>query len=328
MAGQIPPSARLNKWAEPEWTTAENAVILGAMNKLSAMETFVRIVDKGSLTGAAAALDTSLPSVVRTLAALERDLGVRLLNRTTRRIHLTDEGAQYLERCRAILSAVQDAEAAFSAGRAQPQGRLVITAPVLFGRRYIAPIVSDFLGRHAKVTAELLLVDRMTNLVEEGIDVAVRIGRLRDSSLVAIPVGTVRRVVCASPDYLRRAGVPRAPQEVRAHGCVRHTGLVARGDWPFRVGRRSVAVPINAVLTCSDIDSSLEACASGRGLGMFLSYQAAPYRREKKLSYVLEEFETEPLPVQVVYAQTRLVTGKVRAFVDECVGRLRQARLD
>src|SRR5688572_10855689 len=123
------------------------------MNKLSAMETFVRIVDKGSLTGAAATLDTSLPSVVRTLAALERNLGVRLLNRTTRRIHLTDEGAQYLERCRAILSAVQETEAVFSAGRAQPQGRLVVTAPVLFGRRHIAPILSDFLGRHAKVTA-------------------------------------------------------------------------------------------------------------------------------------------------------------------------------
>src|SRR6185503_7028752 len=175
------------------------------MNKLSAMETFVRSVDKGSLTAAAESLDTSLPSVVRTLAALERDLGVRLLNRTTRRIHLTDEGAHYLVRCRAILSAVQESEAAFSARRAEPQGRLLVTASVLFGRRYVAPIVSEFLQRHPKVTAELVFVDRVVNLVEEGIDVAVRIGRLPDSSLVAIPVGTVRRVVCASPNYLRRA---------------------------------------------------------------------------------------------------------------------------
>jgi DNA-binding transcriptional LysR family regulator len=297
------------------------------MNKLSAMETFVRIVDKGSLTAAAQALDTSLPSVVRTLAALERELGVRLLNRTTRRIHLTDEGAHYLERCRAILSAVLETEAAFSAGRAEPQGRLAVTAPVMFGRRYVAAIVSDFLERHPKVSAELVFVDRVVNLVEEGIDVAIRIGHLRDSSLVAIPVGKVRRVVCASPDYLRRAGTPRHPRELRAHACVRHTGL-ARGDWHFRVGRRTVTVPINAVITCSDIDSSLGACVSGRGLGMFLSYQAAPYRNEKKLSYVLEEFETEPAPVQVVYPQSRLVTGKVRAFVDECVGKLREARLD
>lgn len=292
------------------------------------METFVRIVDKGSLTAAAGALDTSLPSVVRTLASLERELGVRLLNRTTRRIHLTDEGAQYLERCRAILSAVQETEASFTAGRAEPQGRLAVTAPVLFGRRYIAPIVSDFLQRHPKVTADLLFVDRVVNLVDEGIDVAVRIARLGDSSLVAIPVGKVRRVVCASPEYLRRAGTPRAPQDIHAHACVRVTGLSPRGDWHFHIGRRTVAVPINAVISCSDIDSCLDACVSGRGLGMFLSYQTAPYRREKKLSYVLEEFETEPVPVQVVYAQSRLVTGKVRAFVDECVSRLRQARFD
>lgn len=298
------------------------------MDKLAAMQTFVRIVDKGSLTAAAAALDTSLPSVVRTLAALERELGVRLLNRTTRRLHLTDEGARYVERCRAILSAVEDAEAAFNAGRAEPQGRLGVTASVLFGRRYVAPIVSAFLRRHPKVSAELLFVDRVVNLVEEGIDVAVRIARMADSSLIAIPVGKVRRVVCASPDYLRRHGTPRTPQDLRAHACIRHTGNAARTDWQFRLGRRTAAVQVNAVLSCSDIDSSLEACVSGLGLGMFLSYQTASWRKEKKLAYVLEEFETEPVPVQVVYAQSRLVSAKVRAFVDECVASLRRARFD
>jgi DNA-binding transcriptional LysR family regulator len=298
------------------------------VNKLVAMATFVRIVEKGSLTAAAAALDTSLPSVVRTLAALERELGVRLLNRTTRRIHLTDEGGQYLERCRVILSAVHETEAAFTRGRAEPQGRLVVTASVLFGRRYVAPIVNAFLHRHPKVSAELLFVDRVINLVEEGVDVAVRIGRLRDSSVVAVPVGHVRRVVCASPEYLRRSGTPRTPQEVRDHACVRHTGLAPRADWNFRSGRRTVSVPLNAVISCNDIDSSLEACLGGHGLGQFLSYQTAPYRNEKRLRYVLEEFETEPLPVQVVYPQSRLVTGKVRAFVDECVRALRQVPFD
>jgi DNA-binding transcriptional LysR family regulator len=298
------------------------------VNKLSAMATFVRIVEKGSLTAAAAALDTSLPSVVRTLAALEGELGVRLLNRTTRRIHLTDDGVHYLERCRAILSAVHETEAAFTSGRAEPHGRLAVTASVLFGRRYLAPIVNDFLRRHAKVSAELLFVDRVVNLVEEGIDVAVRIGRLPDSSLVAVPVGRVRRVVCASPEYLRRRGTPRTPHDVREHACVRHTGLSPRSDWHFRIGRRRVTVPLNAVISCNDIDSSLEACASGHGLGMFLSYQSAPYRNEKRLRYVLEEFETEPLPVHIVYPQSRLVTGKVRAFVDECVRRLRQVPFD
>jgi DNA-binding transcriptional LysR family regulator len=298
------------------------------MDKLGAMATFVRIVEKGSLTAAAQALDTSLPSVVRGLAALERTLGVRLLNRTTRRIHLTDEGAQYLERCRAILAAVHETEAAFTRGRAEPQGKLVVTASVLFGRRYVAPIVSEYLRLHPNVTAELLFVDRVVNVVEEGVDVAVRIGHLRDSSLIAVPVGKVRRVVCASPEYLRRRGTPRDPLEVRGHACIRHTGLAPRADWQFRAGRRTIVVPMNVAVSCNDIDSSLRACVDGHGLGLFLSYQAAPYRDEKRLRYVLEEFETEPLPVHVVYPQSRLVSGKVRAFVDQCVATLRQASLD
>jgi DNA-binding transcriptional LysR family regulator len=298
------------------------------MDKLAAMATFVRIVEKGSLTAAAAALDTSLPSVVRTLAGLERALGVRLLNRTTRRIHLTDEGAQYLERCRGILSAVHESEAAFTAARTEPQGRLSVTASVLFGRRYIAPIVNEYLRRHPGVTAELLFVDRVVNMVEEGIDVAARIGHLRDSSLVAVPVGTVRRVICASPEYLRRRGTPRMPQDIRDHACIRHTGLSPRSDWHFRAGRRAVTVPLNVAITCNDIDSSLGACLSGHGLGLFLSYQVARHRNEKRLRYVLEEFETEPLPVHIVYPQSRLVSGKVRSFVDECVATLRSAPFD
>ncbi len=300
----------------------------GRVDKLAAMATFVRIVEKGSLTAAAATLETSLPSVVRTLAALERELGVRLLNRTTRRLHLTDEGAQYLERCRTILGAVHESEAAFTRARAEPQGRLAVTASVLFGRRYIGPIVSQFVRRNPKVSAELLFVDRVVNLVEEGIDVAARIGPLPDSSLVAVPVGKVRRVICASPEYLRRRGLPRTPQEVRDHAFVRHTGLAPRPEWSFRDGRRVVSVPLNGAITCNDIDSSLEACLAGLGLGLFLSYQTAPYRNEKRLRYVLEEFETEPSPVHIVYPQSRLVSGKVRHFVDECVSTLRRTPFD
>jgi len=298
------------------------------MDKLLAMNTFVRIVEKGSLTAAAAALDTSLPSVVRSLAALERDLGVRLLNRTTRRIHLTDDGAQYLDHCRTIVSAMQDAEAALTSRRTEPHGRLAVTASVLFGRRYIAPIVSDFMRRYPNVSADLLFVDRVVNLVEEGIDVAVRIGNLADSSLIAVPVGTVRRVICASPEYLQRRGTPRTPADVRPHSCVRHTGLAPRGDWHFRVGRRTVSIPIATAVSCNDIDSSLEACVSGRGLALFLSYQTAAYRNQGKLRYVLEEFETEPVPVHVVYPQAKLVSSRVRSFVDECVGKLRQVQFD
>ena len=298
------------------------------MDKLLAMTTFVRIVDKGSLTAAANVLDTSLPTVVRTLAALERQLGVSLLNRTTRRIHLTDAGARYLERCRVILSEVQDAEAKLTSSQAEPQGRLAVTASVLFGRRYVAPIVTEFIRRHKDVNVEMLFVDRVANVVEEGLDVAVRIGHLRDSSLVAIRIGEVRRVVCASPQYLRRHGAPRTPQEIRAHLCVRHMGLSPRNEWSFRVGRRTVSIPIACALVSNEIDSALDACANGLGLGMFLSYQTAPYRTSNKIRYVLEEFETEPMPVQVVYPHTRRLSTTVRAFVDQCVKKLRQVRLD
>ncbi len=203
-----------------------------------------------------------------------------------------------------------------------------MTASVLFGRRYIAPIVNDFLRRYPLVSADLLFVDRNVNIVEEGIDAAVRIGHLADSTLIAVPIGKVRRVICASPEYLQRRGTPRTPADVRAHSCVRHTGLALRGDWHFRVGRRKVTIPIATAISCNEIDSSLEACVSGLGLGMFLSYQTAPYRAAGKLRHVLEEFETEPVPVQVLYPQAKLVTSKVRAFVDECVSKLRQVPLD
>jgi DNA-binding transcriptional LysR family regulator len=298
------------------------------MDRFRAMTTFVKIVEGGSLTAAALALGTSLPSVVRTLAALERHLGIRLLNRTTRRLHLTEEGTQYLERCRAILSGVQEAEAGLESGHLEPQGRLAVTASVLFGRRYVAPIVNEFIRRHPRINADLLFVDRFVNVVEEGLDVGVRIGHLSDSSLVAIPVGQVRRVVCATPQYLRRHGAPRTPADVRAHRCIRHTGLSPRSEWHFRAGRRSVITPINSVLTCSDIDSSLSACMNGLGLGMFLTYQVAAARKSGKLECVLEEFEMEPLPVQVIYPHSRLLATKVRAFVDECVLGLRRIGFD
>lgn len=292
------------------------------------MATFVQIVDKGSLTAAAEALETSLPSVVRALRSLERHLGVRLLNRTTRRMHLTDEGAQYLERCRMILSEVQETEAALTSRQSDPRGKLRITAPVVFGRRYVSPIVNGFVRRYPGVSADLLLVDRFTNLVEEGLDVGVRVARLDDSSLVAIPVGRARRVICASPDYLRRHGMPRVPQDIAGHSCVRYTGLAARDEWHFRAGRRNVSVKTTSVVSCNEIDSAIDACMTGLGLGMFFSYQVTGYRSAGKLRYVLEEFEPEPNPIQVIYPHAKLLSAKVRAFVDECVAQLRKMKFD
>ena len=298
------------------------------MDKLRAMTGFVRIVEKGSLTAAAADLGTSLPSMVRTLAALEREVGVTLLNRTTRRLHLTDEGRQYLEHCRAILGQVREADATLTSRRVKPQGRLAVTASVMFGRRHVAPIVGDFVRAHPDVTGELLFVNRVVSLVEEGVDVAVRIGHLADSSLVAIPVGVVRRVVCASPAYLRKHGTPRRPGDVRQHRCIRFTGLAARSEWEFRVDSRSVTVPIASALSCNQADAAIDACAGGLGLGSFFGYMVAPLRRSGKLRYLLEEFETEPMPVHVAYSHSRLLSATVRAFVDFCVEKLRKTAFD
>jgi DNA-binding transcriptional LysR family regulator len=298
------------------------------MDKLRAMTSFVRIVEKGSLTAAAASLGVSLPSMVRTLAMLEHELGTTLLNRTTRRIHITDDGRQYLERCRAILVQVQEAEAVLHSRYSAPQGKLAVTASVGFGRLHVAPVVTEFVQRHPGVSAELLFVDRMVNLVEEGLDAAVRIGHLADSSLVAIPLGKVRRVLCASPAYLRKHGTPRRPEELRAHRCIRFTGLAPRGEWPFRAGTRSFAVPIESVVTCNLADTAIEACAGGIGLGAFLSYMVAPLRRSGKLTYLLEDFEIEPLPVQFLYPRSRILSSTVRALADLCVARLRAKRLD
>jgi DNA-binding transcriptional LysR family regulator len=291
------------------------------MDKLRAMEAFVRIVERGSLTAAADALNSSLPSVVRTLAALEAELEVRLLNRTTRRIALTDEGREYYERCKRVLAEVDEAEAALSARRAAPKGRLRVTAPVMFGRLHVAPVASEFVARHAAVQLELVLLDRVVDLLEEGIDAAVRIAHLPDSSLVAVPVGQTRRVVCGSPAYLRRAGVPRSPAELARHRCVTFAGLnPVHHEWRFDKER----VPVNTALAVNQTEAALDACVEGLGLGQFLCYQVQALLDAGRLRRVLADFEPEALPIQVVYPHARLLSANVRAFVDWAVPRLRR----
>lgn len=281
------------------------------MDKLRAMETFVRIVERGSLTAAADALDTSLPSVVRGLAALEAELDVRLLNRTTRRIALTDEGREYYERCRRVLAEVDEAEAALSARRAAPKGRLRVTAPVMLGRLHVAPVANEFLARHAALQLELVLLDRVVDLLEEGVDVAVRIGRLPDSSLVAVPVGHTRRVLCASPAYLKRAGTPKSPADLARHRFVSFTGLA-----PPQEGK--------PVLASNQIDVALDACLAGVGVGEFLCYQVQALLAAGRLKRVPADPEPPALPIQVVYPHARLLSTNLRAFVDWTVPRLRR----
>lgn len=297
------------------------------MDKLRGMEVFVRIVEAGSLTAAAGVLNVSLTSVVRSLAMLEGALGTRLLNRTTRRIAVTDEGREYFERCRRVLAEVEEAENALSARQAKPAGKLAITAPVMFGRLHVGPVVADFLVAYPAVHAELMLFDRVVDLLDEGMDVAVRIGHLRDSSLIAVPLGTTKRVVCASPDYLRRAGTPDRPAGLAQHRCLQFLGVVPRAEWEFSDGGsdgKTIRVPIKGVLTTNQIDIAFDACIKGLGCGVFLDYQVRDALAAGSLQRVLQDFEPAPIPVQIVYPHSRLLSSRVRSFVDWTVPRLRQ----
>jgi len=295
------------------------------MDKLKAMAAFVQIVEKGSLTAAADALGISLPSTVRTLAALERSLGARLLNRTTRRIALTDEGRACYERARRILGDVADVEAAVSQRQDKPRGRLAIGASVMFGRLNLAPLAVEFLARHPEVQMELLLMDRVVNLVEEGLDASIRIGSLADSSLVAVELGRTRRVVCATPAFLKRHGVPREPADLARMPCIRFTG-VALNDWEFGAGKKTRRVHVEGPISTNQIDAALDASLQGLGCGRFLCYQVAAHQKAGRLRYVLEAHEPEPLPVSLVYPQARLVSARLRAFMNFVVPRMR-ARL-
>ena len=285
------------------------------MDKLRSMQVFVRIVEDGSLTAAADSLGMSAPAVVRSLAALEREVGVRLLNRTTRRSSVTDEGREYYERCRRVLIEVEDADASLSARRTEPRGRLRLTAPVSFGRMHVAPVVSMFAAKHPGVEVELLLLDRVVDLVEEGIDAAVRIGALADSSLVAIRLGETRRVVCAASAYLKRSGLPQDPGELIHHRTIQFSGLSAGDEWVF-AGRPPRRAPVRPFLRSNQIAVGLGACSHGLGLAQFLCYQVDALLKAGKLRRVLAEFEPASVPIHLVYPNARLLSSNVRAFVD------------
>ena len=294
------------------------------MDKLLAMSTFVQIVDSGSLTAAAEALDKSLPSIVRVLASLEDALGVRLLNRTTRKIALTDEGRQYLERCRQILFEIKDAELELSAQQSEPTGKLRVTSPMLFGQFHVTPLVTNFLKTFNQVEIDLLLLDRVVNLVDEGFDVAIRIGELEDSSLIAKRVGEVRRVVCASPTLIKSTSMPKHPNDLTKLQCTRHTGIASRDHWNFYENGKQKIVSINGPLVCNHAAATIQACAQGLGYGMFLSYQVASFVKSKQLKIILAEYEPAPLPVHIVFPQTKTIATRVRAFVDWMTVELRK----
>lgn len=283
------------------------------MDKLNAMQVFVQIAERGSLTAAAKVLNSSLPAVVRTLAALEGELGIRLFNRTTRRIALTEEGKRYLGSCKQILGAI--AEAALTADTAAPSGNLTITAPVLFGQMYVAPCVTRFVQRFPELRCSVVLRDHITNLLEEGIDVGIRIGTLEDSSLVAQSLGKIRRVVVASPAFLRKHGVPKHPRDLLRANCVRFTGSDSNW-WSFREHDRDFNVPVSGNLDFNLATAAIDACIAGMGLGTFISYQVAPAVAKKQLKIVLEKFELPPRPINIVYPHARLLPARTRLFIE------------
>jgi DNA-binding transcriptional LysR family regulator len=285
------------------------------MDRLKAMQTFVQIADQGSLTRAADALDSSLPAVVRSLASLEAHLGVRLFHRTTRRISLTEEGRHYLQSAREVLAAADAADRALTADAAEPAGHLTVTAPVLFGHMYVAPAIVRFLQRYDKVRCSVLLHDRSVNLLEEGVDVGIRISALPDSSLVAQQLGSIRRVVVASPDYLARHGTPTHPRELLKANCVRIHPSTAT-HWVFREGGRPLPIAAKGNLEFNHVAPAIEACAAGTGFGMFFSYQVLPFVAQGRLRIVLEDFESPPRPVSVIYPNARLLPARTRAFID------------
>ncbi|MES2414014.1 MAG: LysR substrate-binding domain-containing protein [Pseudomonadota bacterium] len=285
------------------------------MDKLRAMQAFMHIADQGSLTAAARVMSSSLPAMVRTLAALEAHLGVRLFNRTTRRIALTDEGRLYLERCRDVLGAVQDAEESLVDQGGEPRGQIVVTAPVLFGQMYVAPAVTRFVQRYPQVSCKVVLHDRVVNLLEEGIDVGVRIGELEDSTLVAQSVFSIRRVVVASPAWLRKHGVPKHPRELATANCVRFSGPIGPW-WTFHEKGKTFTVPVSGNLEFNNAAPAVDACVAGMGFGMFISYQAAPYVQQKKLAVVLEDYEPPKRPVSVVYPHARLLPARTKVFIE------------
>jgi DNA-binding transcriptional LysR family regulator len=293
------------------------------MDRLQAMEIFVAVVDEGGFASAARKLKQPAPAVTRAVAELEARLGVRLLHRTTRVVRVTDAGARYASDCRRLLAEVDAAEDAATGTHQSPRGHLTITAPVLFGRMFIMPIVTRFLTQYPQVTAACWFVDRVVNMLEEGADVAVRIGELPDSSLHAIPVGSVRRVVCASPRYLSRAGVPKRPEELAQHAVISASGVASDREWKLRANGAVAPFELKPRMTTTSNDAAMAAALGGFGLVQLLSYQVAEHLQAGTLAAVLVDHEPPALPVHVVHGEGRQASQKVRAFLDTAVETLR-----
>jgi DNA-binding transcriptional LysR family regulator len=291
------------------------------MDRLDAMATLLAAVETGSLSGASRRLGMPLATVSRKVSDLEAHLRTRLVNRTSRRLTLTDAGRSYVAACKQILEQVDEAERAAAGEYSAPRGDLVITAPIVFGRLHVLPIVLDFLKVYPEIDIRLMLADGMVNLQEDPIDLAVRIGDLPDSSLIAIRVGAIGRVVCASPSYFAERGTPTAPADLAGHDCI--TFLGSPNKWTFASGRSTVAVAIHSRLVVNTAEAAIDAAIAGVGITRVLSYQVADAVRAGLLTLALEAFEPPVSPVSLVHAGSGLVPLKLRAFLDFAAPRLK-----
>jgi DNA-binding transcriptional LysR family regulator len=283
------------------------------MDRIQAMQAFVAVADLQGFAPAARKLALSASAVTRLVAGLEQHLGARLLQRTTRNVALTDVGARYLERARRVLADVEEAENSAQAERSAPSGRLVISAPVGFGRRHVSPVVSTYLSRYPDVSCELRLADRVVNLVEDGVDVAVRIGHLADSSLVARQIGQMRRIVVAAPAYLQRRGEPKSPEAIAMHDTIQ---FGAASEWRFLQDGRELRVTPAPRFITNSADAAIQYAEEGGGFTRVLAYQAADAITRGRLEVVLAASEEPVMPIHLVYPTSRLLSAKVRSFID------------
>ena len=293
------------------------------MDKFRALQTFVAVAECAGFAAAARKLNMSPPAVTRYVSMLEEELGTRLFTRTTRTLNLTQAGERFLTDSTRILSDLAEAEDAAVGTHGQIAGELRVTAPVLFGRIFVTPILAEFLEMHTHVTARTLFVDRNVNLIEEGLDVALRIGELADSSLIAIRCGWVRQTVFASPDYLQRCGLPAHPRELAAHRVINSVAVSESSRWLFDDDGKTISVPVDPRIRMNTNDAVIEMVSAGQGIACLLSYQVAPHVAEGRIQPILTRFEPPAMPVHVLHAEGRRTSARVRSFVDHVVDRLR-----
>ncbi|HET8705362.1 MAG TPA: LysR family transcriptional regulator [Pseudomonadales bacterium] len=294
------------------------------MDRLQLMSAFVAVAEETSFARAGRRLKLSAPSVTRCVATLEAHLGVKLLDRSTRHVRLTEVGQRYLDDARRILQEIDEAEDAVSGINGEPKGHITLTAPVLFGKMFVTPILINYLRSYPQMQLSALFLDRVVNMVEEGIDVGVRIGDLPDSSLKSLRVGEVRRVICAAPDYLREMGYPATPQALFQHRLIYGNTGSAPMEWRFIDGQNSISIRTQSRISLSTNDAVIEAAKSGFGIARVVSYQVANDLQEGTLVPLLTDYELPPLPIHVLHREGRYKSARVRTLVDMLSEQLRQ----